>query len=134
MTERLHLVHCIGSGIEYLHTNRVFHGDLHSGNVLMDEDHNPRICDFGLASTIGKVLPGLTYLERLSSSNNPGAVRWAAPERLKGSKPHPSADIYSFGCVMFEVLARFGDWCAATTNCFTLAVLRRDSMEGKDEF
>ncbi|KAH0832882.1 kinase-like domain-containing protein [Lanmaoa asiatica] len=101
--KRLQLVHGIGSGLDYLHSISVFHGDLHSGNVLIDEEHNPRITDFGLASAIGKLHPGLSYLQRLSSMN-PGAVRWAAPERLSGCKPNPSGDMYSFGCVMFEVM------------------------------
>ena len=74
--------------------------------MLVDEDQNPRISDFGLACTIGKLQPGLSYLERLSSTSNAGAVRWAAPERLSGCKPNVSGDIYSFGCVMFEVMGR----------------------------
>ena len=72
--------------------------------MLIDEEHIPRISDFGLSSTIGRLQPGLSYLQRLSS--NVGAVRWAAPERLSGCKPHPSGDIYSFGCMMFEVTTR----------------------------
>lgn len=74
---------------------------IHQGNVLIDEEHNPRISDFGLSSTIGKLQPGLSYLQRFS--NTPGAVKWAAPEQLAGCELHPSGDIYSFGCIMFEV-------------------------------
>ena len=83
--------------------------------MLIDEEQNARISDFGLACTVGRLQPGLSYLQRLSSStNNPGAARWAAPEQLSGSKPHPSGDIYSFGCMMFEVITRFDMW--ATTD------------------
>ena len=84
--------------------------------MLIDEEQNARISDFGLACTVGRLQPGLSYLQRLSSgTNNPGAARWAAPERLSGCKPHPSGDMYSFGCVMFEVIIRFDMW--ATTDC-----------------
>ncbi|KAF8123455.1 kinase-like domain-containing protein [Boletus edulis] len=110
IVERLNLVHGIGSGLEYLHSLLVFHGDLHSGNVLIDEEQNPRISDFGLSCTIGKLQPGLSYLQGLSSTNNAGAVRCAAPERLSDCKPHPSADIYSFGCMMYEVLSGDVPW------------------------
>ncbi|KAF8557113.1 kinase-like protein [Imleria badia] len=110
IVERLQLVHGIGSGLEYIHSISIFHGDLHSGNVLIDEEYNPRISDFGLACTIGRLQPGLSYLQRLSSTSNVGAVRWAAPERLSGCKPDPSGDIYSFGCVMFEVLSGDIPW------------------------
>ena len=76
----------------------------YQSNVLIDEEQNLRISDFGLAATIGRLQPGLSYLQRLSSTNNVGAVRWAAPERLSGCKPSTSGDIYSFGCIMFEVM------------------------------
>ena len=46
-------------------------------------------------------------------TNNPGAVRWAAPERLSGCKPHPSGDMDSFGCMMSEVtFICFDIWAA----------------------
>ena len=111
-------VHC-GSA----HSNHVAHGDLHSvcwwhfvlkhaiifhqGNVLIDEEHNLQISDFGLSSTIGKLQPGLSYLEQLS---NVGAVRWAAPQQLSGCELCPSGDIYSFACIMFEVWLAFIHW------------------------
>jgi len=110
IVERLKLVHGIGCGLEYLHLNDVCHGNLHSSNILIDEDQTPRISDFGLACTMEKVQPGLTYLQQLSSTNHPGLARWAAPEQLEGSKPHPSGDIYSFGCTMYEVFSGEVPW------------------------
>jgi len=121
LMDRLHLVHGIGSGLEYLHSNNVFHGDLHSSNILIDEDQLPRINGFGLARTIEKVQPGLTYLQRLANTNHSGSARWAAPERLSGSKPHPSADIYSFGSIMFEVLSGEVPW-KEKTDCKIIAL------------
>ncbi|KAI9462270.1 kinase-like domain-containing protein, partial [Boletus coccyginus] len=110
VVERLQLVHDIGCGLEHLHSIPVSHGDLHSSNVLIDEEQNPRISDFGLATTIGRLQPGLSYLQRLSSTNNVGVARWAAPERLDGCKPSTSGDMYSFGCIMFEVLSGDIPW------------------------
>ena len=82
---------------------------------MIDEEQNAQISDFGLACTVGSLQPSLACLQRLSSgTNNPGAARWAAPEQLSGCKPHPSGDMYSFGCVMFEVIIRFDIW--ATTD------------------
>jgi serine/threonine protein kinase len=75
----------------------------YQGNILIDEEQTPRISGFGLACIIEKVQPGLTYMQRLSNTNNPGSARWAAPERLSGNKPHPLGDMYSFGCIMYEV-------------------------------
>ncbi|KAN0093360.1 Protein kinase-like domain containing protein, partial [Tylopilus felleus] len=104
------LVLGIISGLEYLHSIPVFHGDLHSGNVLIDDECSLRISDFGLSCTIGRPQPGLSYLQWLSSTRNVGAVRWAAPEWLSGCEPHQSANMYSFGCIMFEVLSGDIPW------------------------
>ncbi|KAN0092910.1 Protein kinase-like domain containing protein [Tylopilus felleus] len=122
MDERLHLVLGIVSGLEYLHSIPVFHGDLHSGNVLIDDEYSPRISDFGLSCTVGRLQPGLSYLQRLSSTGNFGAVRWAAPERLSGYESRPSGDMYSFGCIMFEVLS--GDIPWKEENDIQVAVLK----------
>ena len=93
--------------------------------MLIDEEHRPRISDFGLSCTIGRLQPGLSYLQRLSSMSNVGAVRWAAPERLSGCGPHPSGDIYSFGCMMFEVTTPNRHGVLATTE-FSPQVLSGD--------
>jgi len=127
IVESLQLVHGIGSGLEYLHSNDVFHGDLHSGNILIDKDQAPRISGFGLSRTIEKMQPGLTYLQRLSNTNHLGSIRWAAPERLEGSKLHPSGDIYSFGCIMFEVLSGDMPWKEKTD--FQVVVLKLTTHE-----
>lgn len=74
--------------------------------MLIDDEYSPRISDFGLSCTVGRLQPGLSYLQRLSSTGNFGAVRWAAPERLSGYESRPSGDMYSFGCIMFEVMTR----------------------------
>ncbi|KAF8548252.1 kinase-like protein [Imleria badia] len=108
LVERLQLVHGIGSGQNIYTRFSVFHGDLHSGNVLIDEEYHLRISDFGLAATIGRLQPGLSYLQQLLSTKHTGAVRWTAPERLSGCKPKPPGDIYSFRCVMFEAATRAG--------------------------
>ena len=72
--------------------------------MLINDECSPRISDFGLSCTIGRPQPGLSYLQRLSSAKNVGAVRWAIPEQLSGCEPHQSANVYLFGCIMFEVM------------------------------
>ncbi|KAF8130279.1 kinase-like domain-containing protein, partial [Boletus edulis] len=109
LVQRLSILHEIASCLEYLHSLPVVHGDLTSCNILIDEEHKPRLTDFGLSSALGRLQPGMTYLNRCST--DPGAIRWAAPELFDDEcELKPSADVYSFGCIMLEVLSGYIPW------------------------
>ncbi|KAF8438558.1 kinase-like domain-containing protein [Boletus edulis BED1] len=109
LVQRFSILRGIASCLEYLHSILVLHGDLTSCNILIDEECKPRITDFGLSSALGKLQPGMTYLNRCST--DPGAIRWAAPELFDDEcKPKPSVDVYSFGCIMLEVLSGKIPW------------------------
>ncbi|KAH7913189.1 kinase-like domain-containing protein [Hygrophoropsis aurantiaca] len=104
--DRFLLLTEIASGLRYLHSNSVIHGDLTGSNVLIDHNGSARLADFGLSIAI---------LEFQGTSNLTscirGAVRWAAPElydiRGNGEIPRPTTriDIYSFGSIMLQVLS-----------------------------
>ncbi|KAG1870428.1 kinase-like domain-containing protein [Suillus tomentosus] len=102
---KVSLVKGVAAGLEYLQSMNVVHGDLHPGNVLIDDSGNPCLTDFGLATIEGEVDLQLnsTTVERSFNS------RWRAPEVLglelecNPQKPTFMSDIYSFGGVMFFV-------------------------------
>ena len=80
----------------YLHGKRVLHCDLKSSNVLIDENWNVKLCDFGLS--------------RINSNHKKGQARrvgtphWMAPEILRGEKYEFESDVYSFGMLVWELL------------------------------
>lgn len=103
---RMHLVHDVAKGLEYLHTLRppIIHGDLKGNNVLITDEGRAVLCDFGLS----KVIEELGHTSGLTSS--PGAagpIRWQAPELMQDDDAEMtlSSDIWSFGCTAFEILA-----------------------------
>lgn len=63
--------------------------------MLLDESFNIKICDFGLAK-----LRDLTTV----MTANVGTVQWMAPEVIQGKAYYESADIYSMGLVIWEML------------------------------
>ncbi|KAG9311077.1 kinase-like domain-containing protein [Chiua virens] len=98
--QRVSILHGIGSCLEYLHSNLNLRGNITSNNILIDEKRNPHLTDIGLSSAY--------FLRR---SINPGALRWAAPELFDDEcKPKLSTNVYSFGCVMLEVLSGKIPW------------------------
>lgn len=90
----------IAAGLEYLHTShnpRIIHRDLKPANVLLDDEMEARIADFGLA----KAMPDAQT--HITTSNVAGTVGYIAPEYHQILKFSDKCDIYSFG-VMLGVL------------------------------
>ncbi|KAF8836871.1 kinase-like protein [Paxillus ammoniavirescens] len=94
------------SGLNYLHSELVVHGDLSGSNILIDRYGHARLADFGL-STILLEFVGKSFF----TSTVKGSIRWAAPELFcflesESTVPAPSqaSDIYSFGSIVFQVL------------------------------
>ncbi|KAG2036984.1 kinase-like domain-containing protein [Suillus americanus] len=113
---KLKLLHGIASGLYYLHSFSVVHGDITSSNVLVDlKDGEYKACltDFGLSNVLCGHLEG----RRIEGSTvRPGAIRWAAPELFRSRdspsdiKPTTQNDMYSFGRVMFHLLTLTVPW------------------------
>lgn len=87
----------VAAGLEYLHMNhtpRIIHRDLKPANVLLDDDMEARISDFGLA----KAMPDSDT--HITSSNVVGTLGYIAPEYHLTYKFTERSDIYSFGVLL----------------------------------
>ncbi|HEX8174548.1 MAG TPA: serine/threonine-protein kinase [Pyrinomonadaceae bacterium] len=82
------------AGLAAAHSNNVLHRDLKPSNVMIDEEGNVRITDFGLA--------GLAE-EFREEERNAGTPAYMAPEQLNGESASIRSDIYSLGLVLYEI-------------------------------
>jgi eukaryotic-like serine/threonine-protein kinase len=91
----------VARAVQYAHEQGILHRDLKPGNILLDGRSEPMVSDFGLA----KWLETTGRLTRTPSVfGTPGYI---APEQVNGSeaKLRPTADVYSLGAVLFDLLA-----------------------------
>eukprot|EP01090_Pellita_catalonica_P017809 TRINITY_DN5494_c0_g1_i1.p2 TRINITY_DN5494_c0_g1~~TRINITY_DN5494_c0_g1_i1.p2 ORF type:complete len:132 (+),score=12.70 TRINITY_DN5494_c0_g1_i1:41-436(+) len=84
----------------YLHMSNppVIHRDLKSHNLLVDENWNCKVCDFGMAKLL--VAQGPSYLTAC------GTPAWSAPEVLRNERYTQKADVFSFAIVLWECVTR----------------------------
>ena len=88
-------------GIEYLHCKvnpPVIYRDLKSSNILLDNDFNAKLSDFGLAK-LGPVGENTHVSTRVM-----GTYGYCAPEYAESGKLTLKSDIYSFGVVLLELI------------------------------
>ncbi|OCB91915.1 kinase-like protein [Sanghuangporus baumii] len=104
--KKMGLLRDIASGLSYLHSRKICHGDLRAANILVDESSGePRavICDFGLSDFFEEVVGRLYKPAEERRTED----KWLAPELLNGdgtvSRVTSEGDMYAFGCVILEV-------------------------------
>ncbi|GMF80418.1 unnamed protein product [Phytophthora fragariaefolia] len=100
-------------GLRYLHVKRIVHGDLKCNNILIASDGSVKLTDFGLSSMTTDAVDCTVEPEcEVESSGHisVGAIRWKAPEVLRGEKSTFASDIYSFGMCILEAVSGVYPW------------------------
>jgi len=107
----------IADGLARAHKAGLVHRDLKPGNVMVDEDGRVRILDFGLAKATGGAPRGGAESSRgadLPTATSPpltdegivmGTVAYMSPEQAEGQPVDARSDIFSFGVLLYEMLA-----------------------------
>ena len=78
--------------VKYIHDHGIVHGDLKTGNILLTGNNEIKIIDFGLASYVSQ------------SEFHGGTPSYTAPEIWEGGACSVQSDIFSLGCIFYEMI------------------------------
>ena len=92
-SEKLQILRIVVLGLNHLHYQKIIHRDLHSGNILYENDWDVVISDLGISKS-SMDDDGEIY----------GVISYMAPEILQGKRYTMASDIYSFGMIMWELI------------------------------
>ena len=119
LDESIRLAMQICDALEAAHAQGIVHRDLKPANIKVRPDGTVKVLDFGLAKPGSSSAAAETVtVDATAPGTVLGTVAYMAPEQAKGQDVGPQADIWAFGCVLFEMLTgkrAFGRQTAAET-------------------
>ena len=105
LRQRLALFRGVCDAVEHAHRKLVVHRDLKPSNILIAEENGvptPKLLDFGIAKMLEP--GGAAALTQTEASQRPLTPEYASPEQIRGESIGTSADVYSLGVVLYELL------------------------------
>ena len=118
LAECLEAARQVAAGLAAAHEKGIVHRDLKPANLFRTCDLRMKILDFGLAKQMGAAADATLSTADTLPGTILGTVGYMAPEQLRGQEVDARADLFSFGAVLYEMLAgsrAFGDATVAET-------------------
>lgn len=101
LSERLALFQDVCTAVDWVHRIPLLHNDISSRNVLVDENGEIKVIDFGISQPVAQTSnDGFTVDVRSALSPD-----FASPERLVGQHVNVASDVYSLGVLLYQLLA-----------------------------
>ena len=131
LDEALPIATQIAEALEAAHERGVIHRDLKPANVKVREDGTVKVLDFGLAKALDPTRePDSTHSPTMTGATQLGAIlgtaAYMSPEQAAGKPSDKRTDIWSFGVVLFEMLAGRRPFTGETMADVLASVLRTD--------
>lgn len=103
--------------LEYMHGQGYLHRDIKPDNILLDENYNPKLSDFGLSNTFEECL-----------KNPNGYTTHLAPEWFQTKQSNVQTDIYAAGMTLYRIINNYANWSQIIKNS---KINKKDLISGK---
>jgi serine/threonine protein kinase len=95
----LEMIADICAALEFSHRHGIIHRDIKPGNVMITQNGQVKVMDFGIARALAS---GATTMTQTSAVI--GTAQYLSPEQARGESVDARSDVYAAGCVLFELL------------------------------
>lgn len=131
--EALQVCSQVADALEAAHAKGIIHRDLKVANVKITPEGSVKVLDFGLGKAFSEAAPeaatgqGPTMtIESTEEGMILGTAAYMSPEQARGKTVDRRADIWGFGCVLYETLTGKQAFCGETTSDLLVAILDRE--------
>jgi serine/threonine protein kinase len=135
LAEALDIARQISEGLEYAHEHGIVHRDLKPANVKINPESLVKVLDFGLAKATALEWARTDAADPTASATGMGVIMgtipYMSPEQVRAKPVDRRADIWAFGCLLYETLTGCQPFLRETTSDTVAAILEREPEWGK---
>lgn len=102
LSERLRLFRIICAAVQHAHQNLIVHRDIKPANILVTEQGDVKLLDFGIAKLLVPSETGEVGLTK--TSDRPRTTEFASPEQIRGGPITTATDVYSLGVLVYRLV------------------------------
>lgn len=135
LEDTLHVATQVAEALACAHEKGIVHRDLKPGNILLTYSAQVKLLDFGIAKML-EIVPGMgsSPSERLTKSGEIlGTKGYMAPEQARGRAVDARADVFSFGCVLYQMLCGKSAFSGHNALDRTVAIVSEDPPRLKEQ-